>query len=291
MIVVGRLAAHIDHGVDRARAAEQPAARPIHAPALHRRLRRRLVAPVVSRTGELGDAGRHAHKKRSVRAAGLEQQHFGFGFCRQPVGQHRTGRARADDDVIVSRFRHLLPLHYYLCGRRVIAAPKFLLWASASRRGAMQKRRDDRIDQAGMGQRRHMTARGIGKDPCRTGPAQERDDLADRQHLCSDRRPRASREGATVPTRPPAWIRWSRIHSKKFGFSACVNVSRRSAASPPTYRRRPNSRRTFPPLMPLPECPAFLDAVAQGHRFGEPIRLVRIARADRPDWARAAPAW
>ena len=83
MIVVGRLAAHIDHGVDGTRAAEQPAARPIHAPALHRRLRRRLVAPVVSGPGELGDAGRHAHKKRFVRAAGFEQQHLGFGFGRQ----------------------------------------------------------------------------------------------------------------------------------------------------------------------------------------------------------------
>ena len=49
MIIVGRLPAHIDHGIDRARTAKEPAARPIHAPALHRRLRRGFVAPVEAR--------------------------------------------------------------------------------------------------------------------------------------------------------------------------------------------------------------------------------------------------
>jgi hypothetical protein len=108
MIVVSRLAAHIDHGIDRARAANETAARPIHAPAFHRRLRRGFVTPVETRTGQVGDAGRHAHIERIVGTAGLEQQHPDLGARRQPVGQDRAGRPRSDNDVVVFRFRHLV---------------------------------------------------------------------------------------------------------------------------------------------------------------------------------------
>ncbi len=101
MIVVGRLPADIDHGVDRTRSTEQLSARLVHAPAVHRRLRRGLVLPAETRLIELGNAAGHAHEQRAVRAAGLEQQHLDFRLCRQPVCQHTTGRARANDDVVV----------------------------------------------------------------------------------------------------------------------------------------------------------------------------------------------
>ena len=63
VIVVGRLAPHIDHGIDRTRPANEPAARPIHPPPLHRRLWRGFVSPIETRAGQIGDAGRHAHIK------------------------------------------------------------------------------------------------------------------------------------------------------------------------------------------------------------------------------------
>ena len=53
MIVIGRLPAHIDHGIDRARAAKEAAARPIHAPALHRHLRRGFVSGMERSTAAL----------------------------------------------------------------------------------------------------------------------------------------------------------------------------------------------------------------------------------------------
>ena len=113
-VVIVRLAADIDHGVDRARAAQRLAARPIHAPVFHRRLRRGVVKPVELRHGEPRDARRHADQQRLVRAAGLEQQHARRGIGGEPVGQHAARRAGADDDVVVSRFRHfaLRPVDY-----------------------------------------------------------------------------------------------------------------------------------------------------------------------------------
>ena len=77
VIVVLRLAADIDHAVDRARAAQHLAARNLDAPPARAFVRLRRVAPVDGRiVDHLGDADRHA-RPEEVRALGarLQQQH------------------------------------------------------------------------------------------------------------------------------------------------------------------------------------------------------------------------
>ena len=63
------------------------------------------LGPVEARV-EVGGAGiavEHLRRDLAVRRvlARLEQQHLGCALGRQPVGQHRPGRAAADDDEVV----------------------------------------------------------------------------------------------------------------------------------------------------------------------------------------------
>src|ERR1019366_10813649 len=67
VVVVVAVTAHVDHVVDRARAPEHLAARPVHLPPLDAPLRRREVRPVVSRTPEEADEPRRVNPQRSVR--------------------------------------------------------------------------------------------------------------------------------------------------------------------------------------------------------------------------------
>ncbi len=108
-IVVARLAAHIDHAVDRRGATQRPAARTGDTPAGHALFRLHLEVPVVGLVGEeLGEAGRDVDPQRAVDRPRLEQQHLGSRIFGQPVGQHPARRSGTRDDVVVLSHRFLL---------------------------------------------------------------------------------------------------------------------------------------------------------------------------------------
>src|SRR5579863_9009691 len=74
-IVIGRVAAHIDHAVDRAGAAKHLAARLIHRAAFELGLRLAFEHPVDPRIGEEpAVADRHMDPPITVLAAGLEEE-------------------------------------------------------------------------------------------------------------------------------------------------------------------------------------------------------------------------
>ena len=118
LIVVAAVAADIDHGVDRGRAAEPLAARLIADPPVEARLRHGVERPVV----EL--AGHHQHQRAGrgdhpivVRLAGFQQRHRGLGILRQPPRHRAAAGAAAHHHKIVCirhayspRFPCLFPL-------------------------------------------------------------------------------------------------------------------------------------------------------------------------------------
>ncbi len=70
VVVVGGVAAHIEHGVDRRGAAQRLAARPVHAPVVAMLLRHGLVAPVEGRVlAQAGEARGHLELEGGVRRA------------------------------------------------------------------------------------------------------------------------------------------------------------------------------------------------------------------------------
>ena len=101
VVVVARLAAHVDHGVDRARAAEHLAARLVAAAAVQPRLRHGLEGPVGGAVlRQHGEPGRAVDQHALVDRAGLEQADRDRGVFAQPAGEHAARRAAADDDVV-----------------------------------------------------------------------------------------------------------------------------------------------------------------------------------------------
>ena len=102
-VIVVRVPPDPHHGVDRARTAEQLAARPVVGIAGEPGVGLGPVVPVDGRIEEgLAVAERHLHEEAKVAAAGLQHQHGMASARRQPLGNDRTGRAGADDDEIVS---------------------------------------------------------------------------------------------------------------------------------------------------------------------------------------------
>ena len=102
VVVVGGVAAHIEHGVDRRGAAQRLAARPVHAPVVAMLLRHCLVAPVVGRVlAQAGEARRHLELEGGVRRARFEDQDAQRHVFGEAVGDGAAGRAGANDDVIV----------------------------------------------------------------------------------------------------------------------------------------------------------------------------------------------
>ena len=116
MIVVGGLAAHVDHGVDRRRAADHLAARIIEAAAVEALLRLGLEAPVRARIAD-GEQIADGNMKPDpvVAAAGFEHEHAPVAIGRQPIGQDAAGRAGADDDVVVFALDRLCRAHRPSC--------------------------------------------------------------------------------------------------------------------------------------------------------------------------------
>ncbi len=106
-VVVAAMAAHVDHPVERARAAEHPAARPAQLAAGARRLRHRLVVPVLRALPELEDARRIVDRRVLVHRAGLEEQDA-RARVDEPPRDDGSGRSGADNDYVVA-VRHLSP--------------------------------------------------------------------------------------------------------------------------------------------------------------------------------------
>ena len=101
-VEVLRLAADVDHAVDRARSAEHLAARRDHRAPGQFRLRFGFVTPVVAAVGEqLAVAERDMNPEIAVRRPRLQQEDAVTPGRRQPVGQHAAGATGADDDEIV----------------------------------------------------------------------------------------------------------------------------------------------------------------------------------------------
>ena len=101
VIVILGLAADVDEPVDRRGAADHPAARIDDGAAVGAGIGLGAEFPGQGVVVEhLEEAGRDVDQRVPVLSARLDQQDFGVGILGQPVGQHATGRARPDDDVI-----------------------------------------------------------------------------------------------------------------------------------------------------------------------------------------------
>ena len=120
-LVVAAMAAHIDHGVDRRRAADHLAAGAFDAAAVHRRLGLGEIHPVVAAALQHpAPAERDMDPRVAVPAARLEHQHARVRVLAQPIGQGAAGRSGPDDDVGVC-FGHSpdpRPTNRLSCGDR-----------------------------------------------------------------------------------------------------------------------------------------------------------------------------
>ena len=101
VVEILRLAAHIDHAVDRARPAEYAAAGIVDGAAVGARIGLGLEAPGERRMlQQLHVAGGNVDQRIPVAPAGLDQHDAVAGVLGQPVGQTAASRAGADDDVV-----------------------------------------------------------------------------------------------------------------------------------------------------------------------------------------------
>jgi hypothetical protein len=101
MVVVGGLAAHIDHAVDGRAAAEHLAARIAERAPSEARLVLGLEAPIDARIAvRVEIAHRNMDPQIVVLAARFEQQHAVGRIGRQAVGEHAARRACTHDDIV-----------------------------------------------------------------------------------------------------------------------------------------------------------------------------------------------
>ncbi len=102
-LVIGGLAAQVEHAVDGRAAAQHAAARIEDRAAVEAGLRLGAVAPVRARMVDAFEiADRDMDPDPVVRPARFEQQHAHGRIGRQPVGQHAAGRPATGDHVVVS---------------------------------------------------------------------------------------------------------------------------------------------------------------------------------------------
>ena len=103
-VVVERVAADIDHGVERRRAAQHAPARPVHDALVHVGLRLGVVVPVVPVVHQVvHERGRHVDLPVPPRIArpGLEQAHLVGRILAQAIGEHAPRGPAADDQVVI----------------------------------------------------------------------------------------------------------------------------------------------------------------------------------------------
>ena len=106
LIVVGAVAADIDHGVDRRRSAEPLAARLIADAAVEALLRHGVEGPVVDVAGDhQHQRERRRHHPIVVLAAGIQQRHRGLRILRQP-SRHRAAAGAAAHHHEIVCIRH-----------------------------------------------------------------------------------------------------------------------------------------------------------------------------------------
>ena len=101
MVVVGRLAAHVDHAVDGRAAAQDLAARIVQRTPVQAGIGLRLEAPIGARVAhgvEVADG--NVDPVVVVAATRLQQQDAVPGVGGKPVRQHAARRAGTDDDVV-----------------------------------------------------------------------------------------------------------------------------------------------------------------------------------------------
>jgi len=105
IVIVGRLAEHVDHTVYGRRAAYHLAARIVEAAAVEPWLRFGLEQPVGARISDREQiADWNVKPDPVVVAARFQQQHAIGGVGGQPVGQHAAGRTGAHDYVVKFAF-------------------------------------------------------------------------------------------------------------------------------------------------------------------------------------------
>ncbi|MCY1228496.1 hypothetical protein D9M72_408170 [compost metagenome] len=101
MVVVARLAAHVDHAVDRGAAAKHLAAGIAEGTAVEALFGGRRKAPVGARIVDAVEiADRNVDPVVVVAAAGLEQQHAMAQVFGKAIGKHAAGATRPDDDIV-----------------------------------------------------------------------------------------------------------------------------------------------------------------------------------------------
>src|SRR6056297_158249 len=110
-VVIARMTARVEHGVDRARPAKRATARLIAAPPVEAGLWHRFQRPIVEprpprhhRRNERGSADQDV----AARAACLDEAHSHRRVFAQPCGQNAPGGPAADDDVIIAHAPVLL---------------------------------------------------------------------------------------------------------------------------------------------------------------------------------------
>ena len=108
LVVIARLAAHVNHAVDAGAAAEHLAARVAQAATIEARSGLSVVEPIGARvTYAIQIADRNMHPVVIVFAAGFDQQHPLGRVRAQAVGKQTTGGARADDDEVEGGVVHV----------------------------------------------------------------------------------------------------------------------------------------------------------------------------------------
>ena len=107
LVVVARLAAHVDHAVDAGAAAQHFAARVAQSAAIEPIGWFGLIQPVGSR---IADAVKVAHGNVNpvvvVFLARFDQQHTPARVCAQAIGEQAACGAAANDDVVKAEFAH-----------------------------------------------------------------------------------------------------------------------------------------------------------------------------------------
>src|SRR5262249_32602280 len=104
-VVVARMAANIDHAIDRGRSADDAPARAVHLAAVHVGFGLAVVVPVDLVVGErIGERRRHVDLPvpEAILPAGLEHEDAVLCLGAEAIGQHAAGRTGADDDVVES---------------------------------------------------------------------------------------------------------------------------------------------------------------------------------------------
>jgi hypothetical protein len=102
VIVVGALAAHVDHRVDRGAPAQYATACVADRAPVEARLGLGLEAPIGARIADRVQVpDRDVDPEVVVLPAGFEQQHARIGSRRQAVRQDATGSPGTDDYVVV----------------------------------------------------------------------------------------------------------------------------------------------------------------------------------------------